>query len=281
MALSLVSYVGGKGRQLNELLPLIPRTRCYVEAFGGGASVLLNRERSDIEVYNDLNGNLVNLFRVVKDREKFAQFERLVELTLWAKDEFAEALRVLYSGVEATDVTRAWAFYTIQNMGISGKLHRSVGNWSRATQGDGAPNVERWWKRLEKFDAIHRRLLGVQVDSQPAMECIKYWDSPETTFYLDPPYVLDTRKGAKYYDYEMEDEEHVELVDTILAVQGPVVLSGYEHPLYDRLVEAGWQVWRYPASASMTVSADEKPKRVEVVWRNPQAVDKAGQGLLF
>lgn len=240
--------------------------------------MLLNRERSPVEVYNDLNGNLINLFRVVKEREKFVRFERLVELTLWAKDEFAEAIRVLYSGVESTDVDRAWAFYTIQNMGISGKIHRTVGNWSRS-QAD-ASNVERWWTRMEKLEAIHSRLASVQIDSQPAIDCIRYWDSPETTFYLDPPYVLETRH-EKYYDVEMEDVEHVQLIDALLEVQGMVVLSGYEHTLYDRLADSGWQVWRYPASASMRVTDGEKPKRVEVVWRNPQAVEKAGQGVLF
>lgn len=280
MSLSLISYVGGKGRQLNELLPLIPQSRCFVEAFGGGASVLLNRERSEVEVYNDLNGNLINLFRVVKDRSSFAEFQRLVELTLWSKDEFAEALRVLYDGSPRTPVEKAWAFYTIQNMGISGKLHRTVGNWSRSQQDSG--NTERWWGRLEKLGAIHERLKFVQIDHQPALDCIQYWDSPDTTFYLDPPYVLDTRH-QKYYDIEMEDEEHVQLVDALLNVKGSVVLSGYEHPLYDPLADAGWQVWRYPTVASMRVTSEQelKPKRTEVVWRNPQAVRLAGQGRLF
>lgn len=280
MSLSLVAYVGGKGRQLNELLPLIPRSSCFVEAFGGGASVLLNRERSQVEVYNDLNGNLVNLFRVVKDPESFAEFQRLVELTLWAKDEFAEALRVLYSGEETEPVLRAWAFYTVQNMGISGKLHRSVGNWSRSLQDGG--NVERWWSRMPKLAAIHKRLQYVQVDQQPAIECIAYWDSPDTTFYLDPPYVLTTR-NQKYYDIEMEDEEHVQLVDALLEVQGNVVLSGYDHPLYDKLADAGWQVLKHPTVASMRVTHEDelKPQRMEVIWRNQKAVQKAGQGLLF
>lgn len=280
MSLSLVAYVGGKGRQLNELLPLIPRSSCFVEAFGGGASVLLNRERSQVEVYNDLNGNLVNLFRVVKDPESFAEFQRLVELTLWAKDEFAEALRVLYSGEETEPVLRAWAFYTVQNMGISGKLHRSVGNWSRSLQDGG--NVERWWSRMPKLAAIHKRLQYVQVDQQPAIECIAYWDSPDTTFYLDPPYVLTTR-NQKYYDIEMEDEEHVQLVDALLEVQGNVVLSGYDHPLYNKLADAGWQVLKHPTVASMRVTHEDelKPQRMEVIWRNQKAVQKAGQGLLF
>lgn len=275
--LSIVQYVGGKGTQLRDLLPLIPYARGYVEPYGGGASILLNRRPSPLEVYNDLNSGVVSLFRVCQDPVWFEMFQHRLHYTPFAKDEFRRALEIQNGaendGLAMTVVDRAWAFYVIQNMGISGAATKE-GNWSRSLKN--SINTERWFRRIGKLEAIARRFRNVQIDSQDALDCMKYWDAKDVVHYVDPPYVLSTRSDRKYYRYEMDEEAHRRLVECLLSLDGMVVLSGYDHPVYQPLVDQGWEVRSYAAHAfSALVAADkgeEKPTRTEVVWRNPSCV---------
>lgn len=281
--LSLIRWAGGKGKQLNELLPLVPQTKLYVEPFGGGCSVLLNRERSEIEVYNDLDGALVNLFQVMRSDDDFAEFARLVDLTPYSREVFEECLS--FDGI--TDpVRRAVAFYTVINQSISGKRLARKGDWARGRQDNLA---SRWFQRQEKLLAIHERVRGVQIECRDALDILQEWDTPDTTFYCDPPYILETRSKKKYYAVEPGDEYHNELVDVLLRVRGNVVLSGYDHPIYFRLVSEGdWWTDVYGAKASMAVvqkgetkSKDKSAKRVEIVYRNPQACEVGVKNPLF
>lgn len=287
--LSVVQWFGGKGSQLGDLLPLIPETRGYVEPFGGGGSVLMNRPPSKMEVYNDLNGEIVNLFRVMQNPELFDLLAQKVYWTLWSKEEFRDAIKIQKSGPQDYlpydgMVDRAWALYVIQNQGISGTHSKSEGNWSRSKLDN--KNCDKWKRLKERLEPVHKRFMGVQIDSQDALKCIEYWDAPDVTFYLDPPYVLSTREGSgKQYEHEMEDSDHANLVEVLLSVQGPVVLSGYEHPVYAPLTDAGWSTHLYKARASTKVASaaagEGKPERVEVVWRNPQAMAHVIQGTLL
>jgi DNA adenine methylase len=275
---TLIQYVGGKGRQLKELLPLIPNTKLYCEPFGGGGSVLINKSPSEVEVYNDLNENLVALFRVVGSKELSVALQDKLETTLWSRAEFGHALQVLHGDTEPGLVDRAHAMFVVQNMGVSGKLHRTIGNWSRVKEGVSTID-SRWWRRIKWLNDLHLRLQHVQIDCQDALTCLSYWDSPDTTFYIDPPYVWDTR-SHQYYDFEYTDEDHSALLDLLMDLEGCVVLSGYQSPLYDPLVEAEWAVHTFGKKVSMEIS-EEKGNRVEVVWRNPQAATKSVQAPLF
>lgn len=281
--LSLVRWAGGKGKQLGELLPLVPQTRIYVEPFGGGCSVLLNRERSEVEVYNDLDGALVNLFEVVRGASTFEEFARLVDLTPYSREVFESCLS--FEGI--TDpVRRAVAFYTVINQSISGKRLARKGDWARGRNDNLAA---RWFQRQEKLLSIHSRVKHVQIECRDALDILQEWDTADTTFYCDPPYILDTRSKKRYYAVEPGDEYHNELVDVLLRVQGNVVLSGYDHPIYFRLItEGGWWTDVYGAKASMAVvqagetkSRDKDAKRVEIVYRNPQACETGVKNPLF
>lgn len=275
--LSLVRWAGGKGKQLTDLLPLIPQSRIYCEPFGGGASVLLNRQRSPVEVYNDLDGALVNLFTVMRDTEQFAEFRRLIDLVPYSRDEFVAAL----SFADVVDpVRRAVAFYTMVNQSISGKRLARAGDWARGRNDNLA---ERWFQRHEKLTAIHNRVRHVQIEARDALDILQEWDTPDTTFYCDPPYILDTRTKRKYYAIEPGDEYHLELVDVLLNVKGMVVLSGYDHPIYHRLTEAGWWTDLYGASAIMEVVQNKGTKRArtEIVYRNKRACEVGVRNPLF
>jgi DNA adenine methylase len=267
--ISLIRWAGGKGKQLGDLLPFIPRGRVYVEPFGGGASVLLNRPRSEVEVYNDLDSSLVNLFTVVRDDRTFEAFAAYLAWTPYSREEFESAL--LHDD-ESDAVVAAAKFYTVLNQGISGKRLASKGDWARAKSDNLAT---RFVLRQDKLGWIHDRIRHVQIECRDALDILKEWDGAETVFYCDPPYVLETRTKRKYYAVEPGDEYHNELVDTLVGVKGRVVLSGYLHPIYERLAEAGWQADSYGATALMTVhdKGAERERRREVVWRNPQCVE--------
>jgi DNA adenine methylase len=263
--LTLIRWAGGKGRQLGDLLPLIPVSGSYVEPFGGGASVLLNRPRVGVEVYNDLDAALVNLFQCVRDRgEELYEYLRLVP---YSRVEFERCL-----GFDALQdpVRRAAAFYTVINQSISGKRLARRGDWARGRMDNLA---ERWVDRVDGLREVVDRLRLVQVESRDALDVLQEWDGKDVTFYCDPPYVLDTRSSRKYYAIEPGDDYHEELVDVLLGVEGAVVLSGYNHPIYRRLLDEGWWVDSYGALAVMEVVQEGgvKGRRVEMVFRNERA----------
>ena len=285
--LSLVRWAGGKARQLNDLLPFIPDGRVYVEPFGGGASVLLNRHRSEVEVYNDLDSSLVNLFTVVRDDALFDEFAARLGWTPYSRENFLDSLAF---DEEPNPVLAAVKFYTVLNQSISGKRLAGKHDWARARVDNLA---ERFALRQDKLGMVHDRLRYVQIECRDALDILQEWDGPDTVFYCDPPYVLDTRKKQKYYAVEPGDEYHKELVRALRKVQGAVVLSGYVHPIYDELEAAGWMRDSYKQYALMTVHEKnaERDSRREVVWRNEKAVtsgirlplfspDSPGNGIL-
>lgn len=275
--LSLIRWAGGKGKQLNDLLPLIPQSRVYVEPFGGGCSVLLNKQRSEVEVYNDLDGALVNLFEVVRGDESFDEFARLLDYTPYSREEFERCLS--FDGL-ADPVRRAVAFYTVINQSISGKRLARRGDWARGRMDNLAG---RWFERQQKLGPIHDRVRNVQIECRDALDILQEWDGEDVTFYCDPPYILDTRSKRKYYAVEPGDDYHNQLVDVLLNVRGCVVLSGYDHPIYHRLVEEGWWTDVYGAQAVMEVvqKGGGKRARTEIVYRNRTAADSAIKRPLF
>lgn len=269
--LSLIRWAGGKGKQLNELLPMLPHSKTYVEPFGGGASVLLNRTRMPIEVYNDLDHSLVNLFQVVRDDDLFDAFSMKLDWVLYSKSEFEDCLGA-YDDITKDAVDQAVMFYTMINQSISGKRLASKGDWARGRMDNLA---DRWKLRQEKLGFIHQRLRGVQIECRDALDILQEWDSPETVFYCDPPYILETRKKQKYYAIEPGDDYHNELVDVLIGVRGMAVLSGYDHEIYYRLLDHGWVTDEYGAKGNMEVVQKEgnKQKRVEIVYRNKAAME--------
>ena len=212
----------------------------YVEVYGGGASVLLNKPPSPIEVLNDIDSEVVNIFRVVQDEAKFRELKHRLEWTLYSREEFVKALDIVQNETITDPVLRAWAFFVAQNQGFAGKDSRdfSEGDWGRSFARNKATAFA---NKVLNLDLIRKRLQHVQVDNIDAVACIQYWDSPDTLFYLDPPYVHDTRILKEAYHHEADHDHHRLLVNTLLSIKGQAVLSGYEHEIYEPLLEQGWQ----------------------------------------
>jgi DNA adenine methylase len=228
-----------------------------------------------VEVYNDLDGSLVNLFQVIRDRPN--DFRELLSLVPYSREDFS---RSLGHDSEHDSIRRAVDFYAVLNQSISGKRLARKGDWARGRLDNLA---ERYFARQEGLGIIHERIKHIQIECRDALDILEEWDGPDTTFYCDPPYVLETRSKRRYYAVEPGDEYHKQLVGVLLGVQGNVVLSGYEHPVYNKLVAKGWKLDTYGSLAVMQVvqEGDQKQKRVEVVYRNPSAADKAMRRPLF
>lgn len=256
-------WYGGKYSHLDWLLPLLPETTHYCDVFGGSAAVLINRVPSPVETYNDLDSELVNFFRVLRD-DKDALIER-IGLTPFSREELALACSEPLEPL--TDLERARRFFVRARQVRTGLAQTaSAGRWAHClltSRAGMAGAVSRWLGSIDDLSAIAQRLLRVQVENVPALEVINRYDSPETLFYCDPPYVHETRGDSKAYAHEMTNEDHEALAEKLHKIQGKVALSGYAGSLYDNLYK-GWRKVESPAKLCHSV----KQERVEVLWIN-------------
>jgi len=246
-------WAGGKGKLAAWIVQYVPAGHIYVEPFAGAASVLWHLPSPfPVEVLNDLDGDIVNLYRVLQDKGKFEELAHRLIFTPYARAEFARALEI-GKDANATDIDRAWAFFVKQNQGFGGKA-KVLGDWGRAAtliNNNMAATTSQWRSRLKLLSFWHERLSRVQIDCIDGIECIEYWDTPETVFYVDPPYVPDTRKDRRLYKNDPDLAYHERLVETILAAKGKVLLSCYDHPVYAPLVKAGWRKLRRETACYM------------------------------
>jgi DNA adenine methylase len=242
-----VQWFGGKGKMIKKLMNHVPLGgKPYCEPFMGAASLFFARPPAPVEVLNDTDGDLINLFRCLQDKETFEKLTHKLRYTLYARDEFIEALKIWHDKSITDKVLRAWAFFVKLNMGVS-NTSNSPGGWSRAfiSSRGCACNINNWLMRLTMLEDWHKRLLMAQIDNRDALDVIKYWDTDDTVFYIDPPYILDTRKSKNVYSQELKNDYHKSLVQVILDCKGAVVLSGYEHEIYQPLIKAGWNCTKY------------------------------------
>lgn len=257
-------WYGGKFSHLDWLLQLLPKTRHFCEPFGGSAAVLINREPSPVETYNDLDGEVVNFFRVLRDRK-----DELIEkigLTPFSREEYMRAIR-MKGNPNLSDIERARLFYVRARQTRTGLAQSATpGRWAhcRLTSRAGmAGAVSRWLGAVESLSLIAQRLLRVQFENSPATEVIKRYDSPVTLFYCDPPYPHESRGDSNAYAFEMTDEEHRELAKILHSVEGKVALSSYDCNLMRKLY-GDWK--RIDASEKFCHSV--KQLRKESLWIN-------------
>jgi len=220
-----------------KLLPLIPPHRIYVEVFGGGASLLFAKEPSPVEVYNDIDSGLVNFFRVLRDQEKFERFYRLASLTPYSREEYTFCCDTWQDCTD--EIERAYRFFVLARMSFGGRLGSSWGFAVTASTKGMAVTCSGWLSALDNLPQISRRLMAVQIEHSDWRFILYTYDTPDTFFYLDPPYPLSTRSGGSY-KHEMTIDEHASLVDNLLDLRGNAMLSCYWHKVYQPLLDAGW-----------------------------------------
>jgi DNA adenine methylase len=249
----VVRYHGGKWRIAPWIIEQMPPHRCYVEPFGGGGSVLMRKPRCYAEVYNDLNAEMVNLFRVIRDRGR--ELREKLTLTPFARVDFMESYEPTEDAVEQARRTVARCF-----MGFGSNAHnRKTGFRSNSNRSNTTPAHD-WRNYPDEVPAMIERLRGVVIENKDATEVIRQHDGAETLHYVDPPYVMTTRSDkASDYSHEMTDDDHRALAETLHNVKGMVILSGYDCPLYSELYK-GWR------RIERKALADGAAARIEVLW---------------
>lgn len=236
--------------------------RTYVEPFGGAASVLLQKSRCYAEVYNDLDGQIVNLFRVLRNPSQARELVRLVRLTPYARAEFEESYLLADDPIEQARRTLLRSMAGFSSVGATGRWKTGFrGNVNRT----GSTPADNWKTFPEALEVIVERLQGVVIEHEPALEVIARYDGPETLFYVDPPYPFETRYvrwAGEAYAHEMNNDEHRELAEGLKRCKGQVIVSGYACALYD---EELYSTWR---RVERQAHADGAKDRVEVLWMN-------------
>ena len=257
-------WYGGKFSHLDWLLPLLPKCHHYCEPFAGSAAVLLNREPSPVETYNDLDGEVCNFFRVL--REEKERLTEVIGLTPFSREEFAIACEL---DPNVPELERARRFYVRARQVRTGLAQTaSLGRWAncKGTSRAGMSGVvSRWLGGVDALPEIGGRLLRVQIENRPALDVIRLYDSEDTLFYCDPPYVHDTRGDSKAYGYEMTDEQHRALADALNSVQGKVAFSNYDCELIEKLYPS--KRWRKIVGPEKTIHSTKDTRR-EVLWTN-------------
>ena len=262
-------WYGGKYSHLDWLLPLLPKTKHYCEPFGGSAAVLINRDPSPLETYNDLDGEVVNFFEVL--RTKKDELIEKIGLTPFSYEEYVRAIREK-GNPNLSDIERARMFYIRARQSRTGLAQTaSPGRWAYcrlSSRAGMAGAVSRWLGAVEALSLIAQRLLRVQIENRTAIDVIERYDTPETLFYCDPPYPHESRGDPKAYEFEMTNEEHRHLSDVLHSVEGKVALSSYHCELMDELY-GDWNKIEAPEKNCHSV----KKARREILWINYERPD--------
>ena len=274
----LLRWHGGKWRIAPWLISLFPPHRAYVEPYGGAASVLLRKPAIGAECFNDLDGTVVNVFRVLRDPAKAAELERRLRLTPFAREEFDLAYAPATDAIDAAHKTIVLSF-----MGYgSDSASRSCRTGFRTKRAKSSLPAREWSSYADAIPDFTRRLMGTVIENSDAFTIISRFDEPGTLFYLDPPYMHATRsslaghsKKVHGYAHEMDDNSHLALLAALRQIKGMAVLSGYPTVTYD-LALKGWE-----RRECRTHAADSTTPRTEVAWLNPAAIAAGAQRDLF
>lgn len=256
-------WYGGKFSHLDFLAPLIPDDAThFCDVYGGSAAVLMNVGPFPVETYNDVDSELVNFFRTL--RNQGPKLIKAIGLTPFSREELAKACE---PAAGLTKLERARRFYVRARQTRTGLAQTSSeGRWAHCvltSRAGMAGAVSRWLGSVEGLAEIAQRLQRVQIENAPAVEVIRRYDTDDTVFYLDPPYVHSVRGDASAYGFEMTDDEHAELSGVLHAVRGRAVLSGYRTDLYDDL----YADWRREDAPERVCHSVRQPRQ-ESAWMN-------------
>lgn len=253
----ILHYPGSKWSMADWIISHFPEHQTYLEPFFGSGAVLFSKQRSQLETVNDLDGEVVNLFRVIRERpEELAQ---AIKFTPHSREEY-------YLSYEESDneLERARRLIVRLWQGRGGKTSHRTG-WRSMIEMNGPLPGKEWLRFPDKIAAVAERLIGVQIENQPAVELIKRYSRQNVLIYADPPYVLSTRTTSSY-KHEMTEDDHEDLLEVLDAHPGPVILSGYSHSMYDDKLNH----WRRETKRA---KAEAGAIREEVLWINPIATE--------
>lgn len=264
----LVRYHGGKWKLAPWIISHFPHHRIYVEPFGGGGSVLLRKQRSYAEIYNDLDGEIVNVFKAARDHGD--ALKNALFLTPFAREEFIESYYPANDPIEQARRTIVRSFMGFGSSAVTRAGHVTT-RFTKPSTGfransnrSGTTPAHDWQNYAEVFSLIVERLRGIVIENRDAKEVMQMQDGENTLHYVDPPYMAETRDKGSDYKHELTDKDHVELAEFLKTLQGTVILSGYKSETYQNL----YGDWHYSEKAHF---ADGAAKRTECLWMNKKA----------
>lgn len=234
-----IGYPGSKDRSLEQLLPLLPYSRAYCEPFGGSAAVLFARKVSDLEIYNDRYAGITCFYRCLRNRDKLEKLIELIDLSVHSREEFIWCKETWDTQDVNDDVDRAYRWLYMHQNSFSKKENA----FGRSTHGKGQGGKA--FRNLPKnFWPIHHRLHNVQIENLDWRLCLRDYDAHDTVFYLDPTYLGVTR-GV--YKHELSVQDHVEICERVMALEGFAAISGYDNPetraVYDKYKWSDVRSW--------------------------------------
>lgn len=251
---AVLKYPGAKNRIADWICSYIPQHEVYLEPFAGSLAVFFSKIPTRIETLNDMDGNIVNYFRVIRDKHE--ELISALKQTPYARDEYYAAFEVSEDDMDV-ERARKFAVRCWQGFGCS-NLYR---NGFRSSQQSNSPHTTKEWSNIpERLEWASDRLKNAQIENLPAVELLKRYNTSDVFIYADPPYLHSARKNY-LYTHEMEDADHVELLEVLMNHPGKVMISGYDNDLYNNIL-AGWK------KEQISTQAEGGVKRVETLWMN-------------
>lgn len=264
-----LKWFGGKAYLAKRIVALMPEHKHYVEPYAGGLSVLLEKDPNGVsEVVNDLNCDLATFWEVLREESFFSEFRRKCEATAFCEATWNEAEDILQSRVLREVVSVAWAFFVRCRQSRAGQF-KDFATLSRTRVRRGMnEQASAWLTCIEGLPAVHARLKRVVILNRDALDVIRQQDGWQTLFYLDPPYLHETRTSKSVYAHEMTTEQHIELLDLLATIEGRFMLSGYPSELYgDAARRHGWAHVDFDI-ANHASGSKTKTRETERVWAN-------------
>lgn len=256
-----ITYYGGKQTLLKYLLPLIPQHRLYCEPFFGGGAVFFAKPKSEVEVINDINNEVINFYKVIKT--KFPELQKEIQSTLHSRELYKRAMDIYNNPTKYSDVKRAWALWTATNQGFAGM----IGSWGFGK--DDSKEAALANKRDAFTNNYEKRLTKVQVENNSAIKVINRCDDKETFIYADPPYIGSDQGHYKGYS----ENDYRELLNALSKVKGKFLLSSYPSKILTSYINKfKWKVQKINKSVAVTKHTDKIKTEMIVMNYDPKKV---------
>lgn len=263
---SPLKWHGGKFYLAKKICGLMPKHLLYVEPYGGSLAVLLERDpKGCSEVVNDLHGDLMNFWTVLQDPQRFGRFQRIIEAVPFSEEVWTLASKL---SQDSDAVLRAVGFFVRCRQSRAGAFQDFATLSRNRTRRGMSEQASAWLTAIERLPEVHSRLKRVVILNRNALDVIKQQDGEKTLFYLDPPYLWNSRATKGQYDHEMSESEHKELLEVLSSCKGKFMLSGYPSDLYAEIAEK--QHWHHvDFDVPNNVSGGDKKRRMtERLWMN-------------
>lgn len=276
---SPINWFGGKYYMSNDIIKLFPKHKVYVEVFGGAGHILFKKEPSEIEVYNDIDSGLYLFFKILRDENKANVLKQKLDLTPYSREEFYYCRDTWRNEKDEIEKVRKWYVTAMQSFSTNFSTWSHSKSKSRRGM---SQTVSQWLGKIESdLPKAIERLKTVQIENMNYKDLIKKYDGEDTLFYLDPPYVHKTRQMTYRYAHEMTDQQHEEMINMLLHINGKAILSGYDNEIYNKLLNNGWKkilLGEYDKRSEKAINKS-RSKGQEFVWINYDIRDVASKAI--